>query len=278
MKKLELIVFHVGFGLSVALIEHPANYVTLIDLGHSIGFTPLKYLGLKRNLRPDILYVTHPHADHISDVKTALNSTFAPDSIYHQPYDWNDVAGREKPDCRWMIQDFKQLIANVPHGNYSGKATLKCWHCTPSNAKKKFGDARHVNASSLFIVYTWKDFKIAIAGDQETDVLEAFIQTSAFAREAKDADLLIAPHHGHKNGFSPLWPSVIGKPYLTLISVQDRDPHVADGYRKPEFARGVEIDGTNRYTLTTRTDGNIFVTMSYGNGNPQWSFDCRASL
>ncbi len=33
MDKLELVVFNVGHGLSVALIERPENYVTLVDLG-----------------------------------------------------------------------------------------------------------------------------------------------------------------------------------------------------------------------------------------------------
>lgn len=33
MNQLELRVFNVGHGLSVALVERPENYVTLIDLG-----------------------------------------------------------------------------------------------------------------------------------------------------------------------------------------------------------------------------------------------------
>ncbi len=55
MNKLELILFNVGHGLSVALIEHPENYVTLIDLGSESSFSPLVYLGRERRLRPDIL-------------------------------------------------------------------------------------------------------------------------------------------------------------------------------------------------------------------------------
>jgi len=278
MNELELIVFHVGFGLSVALIERPANYVTLVNLGSSIGFTPLKYLRLKRRLRPDVLYITHPHADHLSDVETALDPTFAPDSICYQSYDWTDVASREKPDCQWMIEDFKRLIATAPKGQYSGEATLNCWRYTPAQARKDFGDTRYVNASSYFLLYTWKDFKIAIAGDQESAVLDRFIQTSPFAKEAADTDLLVAPHHGHKNGFSQLWPSVLGKPYLTLISVQDRDPHVDTRYSTKDFARGFEINGITRYALTTRKDGNIFVNMRYSSGTPTWSIQCCPSL
>lgn len=278
MNELELIVFHVGFGLSVALIERPANYVTLIDLGRSSGFTPLKYLALKRRLRPDVLYITHPHSDHLADVATALDTHFSPDAICYQPYDWNDVAAREKPECRWMIGDFRQLIGAVPSREYAGQARLQYWRYRPAEARKQFGDARYVNASSLFLIYTWRDFKIAIAGDQETDVLEHFVGTADFARAAKSADLLIAPHHGHKNGFSSLWASVIGKPYLTLISVQDRDPHVDSRYSKPDFSRGMKFDGETRYALTTRNDGNIFTNMWYEGDQPKWRFHWESSL
>ena len=95
MNKLELIVFNVGHGLSVALVERPENYVTLIDLGAETGFTPLKHLSLKMKLKPDIVYITHPHADHIDDVGTALTKDFRPLGIFYQDYDWEDVKKRE---------------------------------------------------------------------------------------------------------------------------------------------------------------------------------------
>jgi beta-lactamase superfamily II metal-dependent hydrolase len=143
MNELELIVFRVGHGLSVALIEKPTNYVALIDLGTDVRFTPLKYLRLQRHLRPDILYITHPHADHLADVDTALDPNFAPDSIDAQrDYDWNDVASREKPECRQLIRKYQKLLEKAPAGNYSGSASLKYWRYTPSKAKEIFGDAK----------------------------------------------------------------------------------------------------------------------------------------
>lgn len=76
MNQLELLVFNVGHGLSVALVEKPENYVTLIDLGAETGWTPLKFIALKLKLKPDVLYITHPHADHLDDVETALEDDF----------------------------------------------------------------------------------------------------------------------------------------------------------------------------------------------------------
>jgi len=278
MDMLELILFRVGHGLSLALIEHPANYVTLVDLGADSGFTPLKYLALIRRLRPDVLYVTHPHADHLADVETALQEHFRPDAIYYHDYDWRDVAAREKPECRWLVTQFQKLIATIPMRRYNGAAELNEWYYPVDIARKHFGDAAYVNASSLFLIYTWKDFKISIASDQESSVAEGYLKTEGFLKEASGTNILIAPHHGHKNGFPCSWPSIIGKPAITLISVQERDPHVHTGYSSAAFASGVPIDGKTRYSLTTRQDGNLFVRMWYENSKPVWSFEQSLSL
>jgi hypothetical protein len=57
MNKLELYVFNVGHGLSIALVEYPEKYVSLIDLGSSESFSPYNYLTEKLQLHPDILYI-----------------------------------------------------------------------------------------------------------------------------------------------------------------------------------------------------------------------------
>jgi beta-lactamase superfamily II metal-dependent hydrolase len=279
MNELELIVFRVGHGLSVALIEKPSNYLTLIDLGTDVGFTPLKYLNLQRRIYPDVLYVTHPHADHLGDIETALEPRFRPKAIYAQrDYDWDDVASREKPECRRLVRHYQTLLQTVPSGSYGGSASLNCWRYTPAIARREFGDQWYVNASSLFLVYKWLDFKIAIAGDHESDVMERFVSTKAFAAVAAGTDILIAPHHGHSNGFCQKWATVMGEPYITLISVQERDQHVDGRYRNGSFAKGVNLDGKVRQTLTTRQDGNVFVRMYYQDGKPVWAFTTQYSL
>lgn len=103
--------------------------------------------------------------------------------------------------------------------------------------------------------------------------MEGFIKCEEFKNAASGTDLLIAPHHGHKEGFTSLWVEEIGKPYLTLVSVQENDQHIASGYSKSDFAKGINIDGQTRYTLTTREDGHIKVTMYYDQQNkPVWNF------
>ena len=132
----------------------------------------------------------------------------------------------------------------------------------------------YVNNSSLFFVYKWKDFKIAIAGDLESDGMTGMVGTKAVQDAAKATDILLPPHHGHKNGFPTEWIEKMGKPYVSIISVQERDQSVDSRYNSSNFAQGVSFGGETRYSLTTRADGNILVTMWYGgDGKPKWKFE-----
>src|SRR5260370_2369342 len=124
MEKVELMVFNVGHGLSVALVERPSPYITLIDLGADTGFTPLKYLRLKLHLQPDVLYITHPHADHLDDVETALDQNFRPVALYYQAYDWADVKRRDRPHLGSKIANSRALIKILPNNSYPPPAPL----------------------------------------------------------------------------------------------------------------------------------------------------------
>lgn len=274
MNELEFILFNVGHGLSATLIEHPERYVTVVDLGSEGHFSPLKYLADTRRLRADVLYITHPHGDHISDIETVYSSSCCPNYVFYQDYDWDDVINRERKELRDKVRKYVRFITAISKGLYAGSASLSYWRWTPKNAVEAFGENRYINNSSLFLIYKWKDFKIAIAGDHETDAMERLCGHSEFVEQTKGADILVAPHHGHKQGYTSLWPQEIGKPYVTLVSVQSRDPNVASDYQSQDFAKGVEIGGEKRYCLTTRSEGNISIRMWYNAvGEPKWRFD-----
>jgi hypothetical protein len=216
-----------------------------------------------------------PPRSHQS-VETAIDPTFRPLGIHYQTYDWADVKGREQPQLRYKIDKFKELIQAVPYKQYGGKAKLDFFHYTPADAKKKWGDVCYVNNSSYFLVYTWKEFKISIVGDLESDGIKAMVGSANVQAAAKGTDILIPSHHGHTNGFPTEWVAKIGKPHVSIISVQSRDPNVDGRYSSPNFAKGVKWDSEEGkcYTLTTRGKGHILVHMSYGQtGNAQWSFD-----
>jgi hypothetical protein len=130
-----------------------------------------------------------------------------------------------------------------------------------------------VNNSSQFIIYKWQDFKIAIGGDLESGAIESMLKQSDIQSSAASVDILIPPHHGHKNGFPTNWVEKAGKPYVSIISVQERDTSVDGRYSSPDFAGGVDFNGETRYALTTRNDGSILVSMWYDERNSaRWSF------
>ena len=272
MNKLELVIFNVGHGLSVALIERPENYVILVDLGCDDNFSPFNYLLRSMNLYPDILYITHPHGDHISDIYS-VDSYSKYITMDYQDYDWKDVESREKPELRETLRKYRNYISNTNKGSYNGSGDLKYWRYTPQKAKGVFGESTYINNSSLFLVYWWKTFKIAIPGDLHSNAMDKFINYDDFKNTAKSTYILIAPHHGHKEGFTSLWPEKIGKPYVTIASVQERDPNVDSRYSSEDFAQGISFNGEKRYSLTTRSDGNIKVSMYYDSENKAtWSF------
>ena len=272
LNQVELIIYNVGHGLAISIIEYPTKYVTQIDLGSDEGYSPLEYLNRTRGLRSDILYVTHPHSDHLSDVSNSLEKRYCPDLLYYQEYDWDEVIRGQPDEAKEIIKSFIKLRTQIPRGDYQGGGSVKVWRWTPKSAKETFGESSFINNSSLLIVYKWRDFKISICGDLETKAVEKMIQFQDAQNDIKNTDILVAPHHGHKEGYTPKWVECIGKPHVSLISVQSRDQSVADGYSSPGFARGVHFNGETRYALSTRKDGTIVVNMYYQDAKPTWSF------
>ncbi|MFC1869825.1 hypothetical protein ACFLYE_00970 [Chloroflexota bacterium] len=270
--EVELIMHNVGHGLAVSIIEHPTKYVTEIDLGSEEGYSPLAYLMSTRRLRTDVLYITHPHSDHLSDVSNAFDQRYYPNYLNYQEYDWDDVINRQNDEARDILNSFLRLKRQRPYGEYQGGGSVKLWRWTPENAKTTFGESSYINNSSLCVIYTWQTFKICICGDLETQAVESLVSYDKAKNDIKGYDILVAPHHGHKEGYTPKWVDNVGKPYVSLISVQSRDQSVASGYLSSEFAKGITFMGETRYALTTRRDSTIVVNMYYKNGKPTWLF------
>lgn len=271
INSIELKLFNVGHGLSCMIKELPTNYITLIDLGADESFSPLDELK-KQNLHADQIFISHPHGDHISEIEKVLKPAYMPKGFYIQDYDWEDVASREQKHLVDKVRKIKEVKRVIPSGGYHGEAELKYWHYSPDDAKKLFGESKYINNSSIAIIYKWNDFKVAILGDLETDALKNFCEFKEFSEFAKGTDILIAPHHGHNSGFPELWVDKIGKPYITLVSIKENDQHVCKKYQNEEFNKGINLDGTIRYTLTTRQDGSITVRMYYNDNKPAWNF------
>ena len=209
IEKFELILHNVGQGLAVSFIEYPSKYVTHVDLGAKEDYSPLIYLDREYHVYPDIIYITHPHADHLSEVERLFYILSAHENVllHYQDYDWDDVKKREKADKRHLIDMFLTVKNKASRGNYQGSCELTSWRYSPENAKSNFGEDSYVNNSSINIVFKWGAFKIYVGGDLETDAIKKSVSENKFSSSVKGTDLYIAPHHGHANGFTYDWPN-----------------------------------------------------------------------
>jgi hypothetical protein len=127
-------------------------------------------------------------------------------------------------------------------------------------------DVANINNNSVVTILSFAESKIIIPGDSEPSALLDLLGQPAFVNSIKNADILIAPHHGRDSGFCPeLFEHF--KPLLTIIS---------DGRYTDTSATGKYCNVTNGFTVnyrkgesekrqcvTTRNDGYIVVDFFY---------------
>ena len=106
--------------------------------------------------------------------------------------------------------------------------------------------------------------RLALTGDLERRGWEALLDEPGFAEVLEGTDLLVVPHHGRENGICEDALELIS-PALCLIS---DGPVQATSSDRTSLAAGAAVtDATTgevrtRYTLTTRSDGNLLCLVS----------------
>ena len=104
---------------------------------------------------------------------------------------------------------------------------------------------------------------MVVCGDNEKESLDILMNRDTFKEAVRNADILVAPHHGRESGYHDDFVSLVS-PYVTIISDSSKsDASAIDKYR--EKSSGWKVWNRNggsddRYCLTTRSDGNIRVT------------------
>jgi beta-lactamase superfamily II metal-dependent hydrolase len=260
-----------------AFLKSDTGCTLMIDCGKAANFSPVRYIlanelngaAIHNGYRLTQLIITYPHDDHIEDIG-AVMTELPPWILMRQQYGWNEI---KKPDA--AASNYANLDAySAWQARYSGPLYPVNWGMssqpfalTPDEAKA-LDEAAFVNNSSYVTVVTFTGSmyqeKFLFGGDMETAGWDALLAWNAQFREAvKNVDFFIVPHHGHASGFSTKLFAAMGrKPFLNLISVTDRDEHVDGRYSCADFALGTEVGGARRYSLTTRSDGAIFVDVN----------------
>jgi len=170
----------------------------------------------------DRLIITHPHRDHITGL-TELVNNFKIDKFIYSPVEF-------EPD---PIYEDWETYEDMKLGYYCNKAieVMEGWYVEIGSARidylapNKFFLENYpdeVNNNGLVLRIKCRGHKIIIPGDTEEDGWD-FISD----RDIKNVSLLLAPHHGNKNGFN-LEKMKKMNPAFVVISAGPKTEHDAD--------------------------------------------------
>jgi beta-lactamase superfamily II metal-dependent hydrolase len=244
----------------------------MIDSGCTPDWTPSECIiqELGRD-RLDYLFITNADQDHMSDLQGLWDAGISVPVLYRNPsysaeqiFDIKRESGRLTRDAeRYVVScaDFNQPVIE-PFDSYMGGITAAVfWNPYPF--------FRKTNDLSLVVFIKFGTFSILFPGDLEEAGWRALLQRPDFLAELVNVDILVASHHGRRNGFCEdvfdyCFPSAVvisDKPIEH--DTQDTTPDYRQVVRDPGVF--VRTTGKRRHVLTTRRDGWIQFTVD-GNG------------
>ena len=293
--------FDVDHGQCAALLT-PNGQWCIFDVGCTNAFSPISWIVRKHGSSPlgQILgiptnfqflkgTVSHLHGDHIADYANLFQQcpeyfkTVIPDEKYLKDC-FETCSDNEGPR---MIGDFVTYVSSsfgppVSLPDYGG-ATVFELSLDVDVARSLGGDANtRVNNASIITRIDVYGNSILLCGDMEKEAWEAILTTTwtgrlNWVRHVSNVDILVAPHHGHKSGYSTALLN-LAKPSVVLASVVAKDPHVDTRYSQGPV-QGMRIGGTAYSFITTRRQGHVKVEIQQPNilaghlkGRTSWTF------
>lgn len=269
-------------------IKTPNGKHIVIDLG--IGsyddddkqFSPLAHLKQHYGVnRIDLLIITHPHLDHIDDILTMKALNMGPETLLRPRHLTNleilkNIREQDRPKFEYYccmsdhycydIPLFHPLHPNNPD-NFGG---MKITFFEPRNCNRN-----NFNNHSIISVFEFQGYKIVIPGDNQEESFEELFKVFGFEETVRNADILLAPHHGRDSGVHNDFQKLVN-PKLTIIS----DGSLCNTSANPWYSansRGMDVykiaNGSKEFrrTLTTNSDGEIFV--QFGRKSDGWTSD-----
>lgn len=275
IKPTELYVWNVENGTAI-YVKTPNGKNVVIDCGASDDFSPAECLKDSLAVSIDFLVISHPHRDHIEDlkgIKGILNSS-------RNMFWWNeeiteDLMVKSNGDLE-DDEDLKRYFDLGENRTSRGSKDERsprnpkwgdgCVFTYFSNKHSENGEVENSTINNLSLV-TFIEFGkdvVLYGGDMEESGWEEMLGNGRFEALLKKTTIYIASHHGNKSGFS----SELFKhfrPKLTIVPAGKKPEYDAtDRYR--EKTKGMDVvtkDGKKetREVLTTRNDGHVHVTL-----------------
>jgi competence protein ComEC len=284
-RQVEIVFWDVQHGHST-YIKTPNNRHIAVDLGtgnysgKNLTFSPLLHLKQKYYVQQlDYVIITHPHLDHIDDILNfdTLNPKvlFRPKQLSNyevmqgvQQKDYNKFRKYCEINDRYNSQIIQHSINDLGFVNNWGGVKISTFSPTQC-------DHNNYNNHSIITVIEYADIKVVIPGDNEKESFNELFQkySDSFKNAIKDADVLLAPHHGRDSGYYLDFINLVN-PRLTIVS----DGRFCDTSANAKYSaksRGWTVhkrNGTSqdRKCLTTNSDGAVSVTFGYDTNNSRF--------
>lgn len=243
-------------------IKTPSGHSVLIDLGkgsyssRNTRFSPVKHILTRNKLKHiDLLILTHPHKDHIEDIlnlnKVKVKQTILPGHLRKKDYLNERIRSVDKPifeEYHRYTQQAKTIRkVNLNEVNFNFYYPKEASHS-------------RLNDHSVVTVVSHLNFRLVLMGDNESISQRELLNSSSFKKLSKSCDILLAPHHGRRNGFVKNMVDHLS-PQITIISDgAPKGTSVRDKYGSS--SRGIDVRSKNgirtvRRTLSTNKDGVI---------------------
>lgn len=280
----ELIVFNVNHGQAVGL-RLPNDRWCIFDLGNTADFSPIVWMAaqaqptpfmkalLGNSFQPEPFKlfkttVSHFHGDHMADFPNLL--AFSPEYLRTVDHD-----GAYLRDA--MSSNAEQSHRNIFHfaqyerSNYTrtaiadyGHVSIKELSIPVAIARKIPGNASsNINNASVISRIDCYGNTILICGDIEKEAIDFALASNILGQLwiplVSNVDVLVAPHHGHRSGYSENLMK-LANPAVVLVSVSSKDESVDSRYSGPSV-RGITIGQNTHKRITTREWGHINLTI-----------------
>ena len=269
---LKIIVWNVQHGNAIYM-KTPNGRNVMFDIGtgsydDGSEFSPLKHLKYRWNV--DCLHylvISHPHADHISDIRNMLDLKMDP-KVLNRPRDIDRdlIISSNQKKYSDIVKLYLELDGRyngpVPEGfhpsnpsNY-GWIQISCFHQSESGTS-------NLNNYSGVAVIKYAGEKIIIPGDIEAAGWKVLLEREEFQQAIKGTTIFIASHHGRAAGFHSDVFDYFGPDIVIVSDGKYSDTSVTDRYRY--YAEGFRVtsrstkESQKRYVLTTRNDGVIYI-------------------
>jgi competence protein ComEC len=251
--------WNVAHGLAASIFTSNGRWI-LYDAGRSEDWSAIDYQRGAWNLgRPDLFVLSHAHADHLRDIDALVA---AHPRMVLRPTAATTTMLREAKTtvAKSVVEEYEDEIDDKFTLDSDENPFAAGWAGTTSLQQFVPPPDMNPNNESRVLFVDCGGLRLALTGDLERKGWETLLDKPGFAEVLSGTHILVVPHHGRENGVCEDALDLLS-PAICLISdgpaqatSTDRYALLADGAVVTDAITG---NVRTRYTLTTRSDGNL---------------------